>query len=92
MDYTIFKQNIEELKEHIEDLKSNNITNVDIILKLLKFNHREIPDQLKTYIITNPILVEHSIKYIKNLIDKYTNQYLYDVIIEKLLNREITIS
>ena len=76
MDYTIFKQNIEELKEHIEDLKSNNITNVDIILKLLKFNHREIPDQLKTYIITNPILVEHSIKYIKNLIDKYTNQYL----------------
>ena len=94
MDYTIFKQNIEELKEHIEDLKSNNITNVDIILKLLKFNHREIPDELKRYIITCPILVEHSIKYIKNLIDKYTNQdsYLYDNIIEKLNNKEMTIS
>jgi superfamily II DNA or RNA helicase len=83
---------LHEINEQINELKEDGITDNIKLLKHARFTHKNINDELKSFIISDFTRVMKCINRIIKKVDDYTNQYSYDEIIDKLRNREVTTS
>jgi superfamily II DNA or RNA helicase len=92
MNHTDLMEYIEKISEQINELREDGIENPDKILKHLRFSHTEISNEIKELIITKPLLLNACIKSIKKRVENYTNQYLYDDIIDRLRKKKISTS
>ena len=91
MDYTQFNNAISDLSEQIQNCKDDGILDINRILNYLKII-KAIPNEIKELLITKPLLINACIKSIYKRVESYTNQYLYDEIIDKLRKKEISTS
>ncbi len=83
-------EQINDLKDHVNGLKEDGITDVDKIMKYSLRVSPTIPEELKKYIIVNPLIIDQSIILINNKLEKWVNRYEYEKIIEKLSNYDFS--
>ena len=90
MKYEDFYNELNNLSEHIQAFKDENIVEPTLIMKFSKNVFKSINDKLKYHCIIHFNYVTKTLNYIKRIVETKTNEILLDEIISILKNKQIT--